>query len=361
MSNFIAHTGKIGLMLLFLSGAFGGAVTKAQDGTFSQYYTNPIFLNPAFVGSAEGMRISMGHRIQWPYIPGQFSTTGIGVGYQPDQLMDGVGAIVNRTVEGEGGLTNTRIMGLFSRRWVIPRTMDIQAGMQVGAINQRINWNELVFSDQLDPVLGNVQASQAAKPTHPSATAFDVSAGVITKFEFPFNEGQALNQAGLAVYHINQPSTSFTGAEARYPSRWVAHYGILLPFEGIQARKKLSIYPNVRFESQDNFTQLDLSAIAFEDPLFFGASLRNSKQYFNPDNTAQTIVTAGIRTRSKSLGEIMIGYSYDFSVTGMQQTNRGSHEISLMLFFKKDDPEGANRNPDFGCNKFYDKGLSPIF
>ena len=85
MSNFIAHTGKIGLMLLFLSGAFGGAVTKAQDGTFSQYYTNPIFLNPAFVGSAEGMRISMGHRIQWPYIPGQFSTTGIGVGYQPDR------------------------------------------------------------------------------------------------------------------------------------------------------------------------------------------------------------------------------------------------------------------------------------
>lgn len=335
--------------------------TYGQDGAFSQYFTNPIFLNPAFVGSSEGTRISMGHRIQWPYIPGQFSTTGIGVGYQPDELMDGVGTIVKRNVEGEGNLTTTNVMGLFSRRWVIPQTMDIQAGMQVGAIHRRINWNKMVFSDQLDPVLGNVRASQANKPNNLSATAFDVSAGIITKFDFPFKKGIALNQAGLAVYHVNQPSTSFTGAKANYPRRWVAHYGVLLPFNGVQTGKTLSIYPNARFEKQRDFTQLDLSAVAFEDPLFFGASFRNGKDYFNPENTSQLIVTGGVRSQNKALGRFMIGYSYDVSLTGMRQVNRGSHEISLMFFFQKKDPQDANRNPSFGCSKFYDKGLSPIF
>lgn len=352
------HTLK--LIIVFI-GIGIGSNGHAQDGTFSQYFTNPMFLNPAFVGSAEGTRVSAGHRLQWPYIPGKFSTSGIAVGYQPNELLDGVGAIAKRTVEGEGGLTTTQLSALFSRRWVIPRTMDIQAGMQVGAINQRIDWNELVFSDQLDPILGNVRSSQARKPANQSNTALDISAGVITKFEFPFNNKQALNQAGLAVYHINQPSRSFTNSENPYPVRWVGHYGVLLPFQGFQTNKTFSLYPNIRFENQQNFTQLDLSAIAFEDPLFFGASYRNTKSYFNFDNTAQMILTAGIKTESQTLGQVMIGYSYDFSMTGMDQTNRGSHEISLMFFFEKQNPDGSNRNPDFGCTKFYDKGLSPIF
>lgn len=348
-------------LILIILGIGMGFTSQAQDGTFSQYFTNPMFLNPAFVGSAEGMRVSATHRIQWPYIPGKFSTSGLAIGYQPNELLDGVGAMAKRTVEGEGGLTTTQLSGLFSRRWVIPRTMDIQAGMQVGAINQRINWNKLVFSDQLDPLLGNVRNSQARKPANVSNTVFDVSAGVITKFDFAFNGKRALNQAGFAVYHINRPSRSFTTNENPYPTRWVAHYGVILPFKGFQINKTFSLYPNVRFEKQQNFSQLDLSTIAFEDPLFFGVSYRNTKSYFNFNNTAQMIMTGGIRTETKSLGQVMIGYSYDFSMTGMKQTNRGSHEISLMFFIEKQNPEGSNRNPDFGCSKFYNKGLSPIF
>lgn len=332
-----------------------------QDATFSQYYTSPMLLNPGFVGSAEGLRISAAHRIQWPYIPGKFSSSGLAVGYQPDQLLDGVGLMAKRSVEGEGGLTTNSVMGLFSRRWVVPRKVDIQVGMQVGAISQRINWNKLVFSDQLDPVLGKIRASQAQKPPNLSTTAFDVSAGVITKFEFPFNGAEALNQAGLAVYHINTPSRNFTNEQVKYPRRWVAHYGVLLPFKGIRTNKTLSIYPNFRFEKQNDFTQLDLSTLAFEDPLFIGASYRNSKAFFSADNTAQMIITGGIKTQSETLGQVMIGYSYDFSLTGMRQTNRGSHEISLMFFLEKQNPKGSNRNPNFGCSKFYDQGLSPIF
>ena len=39
---------------------------KAQDPEFTQFYANPLYLNPAFAGSARCPRIVMNYRNQWP-------------------------------------------------------------------------------------------------------------------------------------------------------------------------------------------------------------------------------------------------------------------------------------------------------
>ena len=40
--------------------------TKAQDATFSQFYANPTYLNPALAGSGICPRVSLNYRNQWP-------------------------------------------------------------------------------------------------------------------------------------------------------------------------------------------------------------------------------------------------------------------------------------------------------
>ena len=39
---------------------------KAQDPQFTQFYANPLYLNPAFAGTARCPRICMNYRNQWP-------------------------------------------------------------------------------------------------------------------------------------------------------------------------------------------------------------------------------------------------------------------------------------------------------
>ena len=48
---------------------------RAQDPIFSQYYANPIYLNPAFAGTAHCARMTFNYRNQWPALTGQFITT----------------------------------------------------------------------------------------------------------------------------------------------------------------------------------------------------------------------------------------------------------------------------------------------
>ena len=43
---------------------------NAQDAMFSQFYANPLYLNPAFAGSNVCPRISLNFRDQWPSMQG---------------------------------------------------------------------------------------------------------------------------------------------------------------------------------------------------------------------------------------------------------------------------------------------------
>ena len=42
--------------------------TLAQDPQFSQFYAAPLYLNPAFAGSAQEARVGINYRNQWPQI-----------------------------------------------------------------------------------------------------------------------------------------------------------------------------------------------------------------------------------------------------------------------------------------------------
>ena len=52
---------------------------KAQDPAFSQFYANPIYLNPAFAGASPGgcPRTTLNYRDQWPGIGRTYVTYSV--------------------------------------------------------------------------------------------------------------------------------------------------------------------------------------------------------------------------------------------------------------------------------------------
>ena len=58
--------------ILTLAGILGLMQSYAQDLHFSQFYAAPLYLNPAFAGTAGGPRFILNYRNQWPGINNAF-------------------------------------------------------------------------------------------------------------------------------------------------------------------------------------------------------------------------------------------------------------------------------------------------
>lgn len=129
---------KISLILLLL--VLGMQGVKAQDVGFSQFYANPLYLNPAFAGSKVAPRISLAYRAQWPGLVSAFTTvSGSYDQYIPD-LHGGIGAILMTDRQGDhGALSTTAFGGMYSFRFKLFQFKEIYINLALQASLVNIN------------------------------------------------------------------------------------------------------------------------------------------------------------------------------------------------------------------------------
>jgi len=79
---------------------------NAQDPAFSQFYANPLYLNPAFAGaSPDGCpRTTLNYRDQWPGIGRTYVTTSVAYDQHINSLGGGLGIMVSQDRSGAGNL-----------------------------------------------------------------------------------------------------------------------------------------------------------------------------------------------------------------------------------------------------------------
>ena len=61
---------------------------QAQDPEFSQFYAAPLYLNPAFAGSARCPRIGLNYRNQWPALNKTYITSAVSYDQHIDALSE---------------------------------------------------------------------------------------------------------------------------------------------------------------------------------------------------------------------------------------------------------------------------------
>lgn len=292
---------------LFLAAVFDAA---AQDPQFTQFYANPLYLNPAFAGSARCSRFVMNYRNQWPAIPGNYITSSASWDRHFDGISGGLGFIATNDIAGDGTLITSSVSGIYSYHLPVNRYFSIKAGFQASFINRRLDWSKLTFGDQIDSRYGFIYNTNEVKPGSLSKSFPDFSAGFLgysDKFYF-----------GFAAHHLTQPDQSFlnTTSTSRLPMKFTGHMGAVIPL-GRKTRNHdpAKISPNILYQRQQDFQQLNLGIYFQKSPFIAGLWYRNRDAF--------------IGLLGMQHGMFKVGYSYDITISRLTNATAGAHEISL--------------------------------
>ncbi|MEI6764768.1 MAG: type IX secretion system membrane protein PorP/SprF [Bacteroidota bacterium] len=302
------------LILLLLA----GKLTFAQDPHFSQYYANPLYLNPAFAGTSMCPRLIMNFRDQWPKISGTYVTYNASYDQHIEKISGGIGFLLNTDRAGEGVLNTTTFSAMYSYRLEISRSFSMKAALEATYFQKHLDWEKLTFPDQINNRQGFVYNTNEVQPGTLVKRNVDFSAGVLGYGENFF--------AGFAVHHLTKPDEGFISL-SRIPRKFTVHAGgVINLVKKIRRRHNYdspTISPNILFMQQQNFQQINYGVYFNRFPFVGGIWFRQ-----NFKNADAFIFMAGIQASMFKLG-----YSYDLTVSKLTNATGGAHEVSFALQF----------------------------
>ncbi len=303
--NFLAWMG-IGVSVLTLS----SIETKAQDPEFTQFYANPLYLNPAFAGTARCPRLVMNYRNQWPALTGTFVTTSASYDQHVETISGGLGLLVTNDRAGKGTLSTTTISGIYSYQQAISRKFSLKAGFQATYFQKSLDWSKLTFGDMIDPRKGFIYETQDI-PRGGTVSNVDFSAGLLGFSEIYY--------VGVAVHHLTEPNESLIVGNSPLPMKFTGHAGAVIPIDKRRRYSESNISPNILYRRQGEFQQLNIGLYVNKGPLVGGIWYRFNDSF---------IALIGIQT-----DVIRFGYSYDVTVSELTPATAGSHEVSMTIQF----------------------------
>jgi type IX secretion system PorP/SprF family membrane protein len=329
------------------------SVIRGQDVSWSQFFANQLYLNPAYAGTSGGARIGLNYRNQWPGITSKFESYSFAADIYNPVFNGGLGFLVNSNVEGEGFLRNTRIGLIQSFERVMPHFVRFRAGYEVSFCQTSIDWSRLQFTDNLDPVLGSVYPTQAIAPGGGTRNYMDFGAGFMFDFmKIKIGTIHIGNTLGLNMAHLMEPNESIMGARTQLPRKYVIHYTMFIPLkEDRMHNDYVYLLPNVVYEQQANFSTTNIGFYVSKNPLLAGIWYRK-KQLFQVKDQDALILNIGVKGSLGELIDYKLGYSYDFTINNLSNNTLGAHEVSLIMEFKNATLLGTKgRKPKHAHNK----------
>ncbi len=314
--------GKNNRIIIFIVLMISWGVVQAQDPEFSQYYANPLYLNPAYAGSAECGRLGLNYRNQYPSLSKAYLTYNVSYDQNMPGINSGFGLLVMSDAQGDGGLVRTSAAIFYSYDLKVSSLINVRFGAKGAYYQERLNWNKFIFADQIDASTGDIgEYSSEQKPDNLNISVADFAAGIVMNYSDIFF-------VGIAADHITQPNLSFyDNNTSKLPMKITVNAGATINATdggfGNAYDDDIIIQPNVLYMQQEYFHQLSVGLYVSKYPFVLGSWFRHNFQ--NPD---AIVALVGI-----TYDNLRIGYSYDFTVSQVGGDAGGAHEISFAWDF----------------------------
>ncbi len=330
-------------LVVIISTLLVSVMAHAQDPHFSQFFSSPLTLNPAFTGKFNGLwRLAANHRDQWPSIPKAYVTSSASLDFPILQKRIPENDVFGAGISGLSDASANNILKLNygSLSMSYHKSLDengystIGAGFQGTYSSLSLDVSKLYFEDQLTQN-GFTGTTTDILTNGSNQSYFDMNAGVLYS-----GSSNGINNyyAGVSMYHINRPKVSFKDKNWYLSGRVTVHAGGSFPVSDV-----LTLHTSIIHQIQNKASETTLGAA-------IAANL-------NQDEDKPTSVYLGSWIRFNDavvpyvgleFGSLRIGASYDLNISGLKAaTNtRGGSEISL-IYIKQ-----PAENKGIPCPKF---------
>jgi type IX secretion system PorP/SprF family membrane protein len=309
-------------------------LVPAQDGRYSQYFNNPVYLSPALAGNGiEYIRVTGIYRTQWMGMGTPFTTQGFAVDKVVNRV--GIGGFINRQSVGDNGIRTLNIAGNLSYNFQLGREKinSVTAGVQVGIINKSFDPSKMTFDNQYDPDGGydpNMSSGEIFTTT--SVSRPDINAGLMYQRGWGRSDIRFKPFAGISFSHINRPNETFIIDGNKAPIKTSIYAGA-----GIAVNDRTEICPSTMILSQDQFKETT-----------FGASVKysldkNNAIHFGIYNRMDDAVIA---YAGYQLNQVMLGMSYDANTSELSNSGKGINAFEISLSWSPLPRKKKEKEPD---------------
>lgn len=341
---------KFTIVLIVISGFMGcSSPSFSQDPNYSQWLNTPVYYNPAFTGLNSGFRARFSYRDQWPNLPVDYRTMYFSADLGDRSLpgAGGLGLIVNSDNESFGFIKNLSAAITLSARIPLSAHLTSQVGIKAGIMQKRMNWDDFVFSDQLNDRYGNIINTKLPPPDDQKRLFADFGVGGL--LQFSALDGMMVGTTGFAVDHVFEPDESFyTIDKSRLPRKYIGHLDLILtlgneapgfaPVKGFNDPLRLN--PGILFQNQNKLNSIQFGLNALKYNIYLGCYYQSTAI---SDHTSSLMLLAGYRYVITDEATVKFMYSYDLELAGNMVGTGGAHEISIILEFSRLRVFGKNR------------------
>lgn len=288
-------------LLLVLACGFNLIAEAQQIPFYTQYYRNAYIYNPAFAGTEEDVNVFLMHRAQWRDIEGSPVTSALSV--DGPVKSDKIGLGFNLYNDVSNILERTGISTSYSYKVQLADEHNLFFGLQIGVLDNRVNFSKALVNDANDPMLYN-----------PGVRKISLDAG--------FGVGYRWNDLEAGVYVPQLPSTrvDFPGTVGdRSFYNLSRHYlGSLKYTFTVNEDKGMTVYPMILGRYIPGApVQLDVNGVFdWENRGWVALSYKHDYA---------VAINLGIQLKEG----LSVGYAYDYITKNIGAHSGASHEIVL--------------------------------
>jgi len=329
-------------LLLTLISICSTCIIKAQDPHFSQFFSSPLTLNPAFTGKFDGnVRVAGNYRNQWPTINRAFQTGTVSVDMpilksvvgEMDRWGVGLMAYSDKGADGAVAFNYVSFSTAYHKALDEDGYKQLGLGLQGTYSNMLITTSKLTFEDQLT-INGTFTnpTGETFGNTSLKTSFFDLNAGLL--YTSSSTDRNNL-YAGVSLYHINRPKQNFnSGPVYTLNPRATFHAGGYLP-TGETSTLHISALYSTQAGAHETllggamqFATADLATAENPISVYAGAWMR--------------LGDALIPYVGLEFGSLRFGATYDINTSNLKAASqsRGGIELSLIYIAKTPGSKG---------------------
>jgi type IX secretion system PorP/SprF family membrane protein len=326
--------------------------SQAQDVHFTQYFTSPMTLNPALTGLVScDWRGAVNYRSQWGAINNRPYVTATG-SYDMSLLKGrlgngslGAGLLYIYDQSGTGQLRNNTFGLSLAYHHAFGDPEDKPTVLSIGGqgylVNKSINFANLDFGDEYDPITG--------KPILPTSEQFnnrdlsygDVNSGIMLT---GYANERSTYYVGASYYHMTRPVETFL----KFNNSPKINNRLSLSAGGnIQMNDNLLLLVSGLFQKQGPATELLLGAACgfIMNPMHDEYS-NNTTLYIGSWYRLQDAISPYI---GFEWGKSKLAFTYDVNVSSLAAATKGQGALEVSYIYNGCFPRNDTRRYNFAC------------